>query len=107
MKVLGAALRDIRALFLFEAAGIGLIGGVTGIIGSYATSAVLNNTMSQGDGGLLRELGLGSEGTPLSIIPLWLTGATLVFATLIGTIAGLIPAHRATRLSALDAIRNQ
>lgn len=110
MKVLGAALRDIRALFLFEAAGIGLIGGVIGILGSYATSAVLNNTMGQGDqgdGGALGALGLGGGGAPLSVIPLWLAGATLVFATLIGTVAGLIPAHRATRLSALEAIRNQ
>ncbi len=32
MKVIGASLRDIKRLFLFESALIGLLGGILGII---------------------------------------------------------------------------
>ena len=109
MKVLGASLRDIRLLFLIEAAGIGFIGGVLGILGSLLASAGLNSPAgvellapALGVGG-----GISTSTLTMSVIPLWLAGTTLVFATVIGTVAGLLPAHRATRLSALDAIRSQ
>lgn len=109
MKVLGASLRDIRLLFLIEAAGIGFVGGVIGILGSLLASAALN---SPGGVELLGPaLGINgsvpSENLTMSVIPLWLVGATLLFATVIGTVAGVLPAHRATRLSALEAIRSQ
>ncbi|RRD03810.1 ABC transporter permease [Arachnia propionica] len=108
MKVLGASLRDIRFLFLVEAAGIGFIGGVLGILGSFLASAGLNSPA----GAELLAPALGIGGVPgdtltMSVIPPWLAGTTLLFATVIGTVAGLLPAHRATRLSALDAIRSQ
>ena len=49
MKVLGAKLRDIKNLFLFEAAMIGLIGGIVGLGLSLGVSKIINkiflNTM--------------------------------------------------------------
>ncbi len=43
----------------------------------------------------------------LSSIPIWLCGASLVFATLIGIAAGYLPAKRAMKLSALSAIKTE
>lgn len=103
MKVLGAQLRDIKRLFLFEAGMIGFFGGVAGIGASYLSSWILNNSGLQLFGG-----GFGAEDVEqlVSIVPPWLAGASLVFATVIGLVSGYYPAVRAMKLSALEAIRN-
>jgi len=44
---------------------------------------------------------------PISVIPLWLAICGAIFSTLIGLISGFYPALRATRLSALEAIKNE
>lgn len=100
MKVLGAALRDIRSLFLMESASIGLLGGLLGLGLSIAVSTILNATLGQG-GGLM---GMPGE---ISVIPLWLMVGAVAFATAIGTVAGIVPAQRAMRLSPLAAIRSE
>lgn len=101
MKVLGAALADIRSMFLLESAGIGFLGGLVGLLLSFAVSSVLNATL-----GSSVDM-TGSGGMQISVIPVWLMLGAVAFAALIGTIAGLIPAQRAMRLSALAAIRSQ
>ena len=95
MKVLGCSLGRIRDLFLMEAGFIGLSGGVVGLILSYGISALINTLLSE------------SYYSSISYIPLWLSGVALVFAVLIGMLAGLMPALRAMRLSALSALRNE
>ncbi len=94
MKVLGCSLGRIRDLFLMEAGFIGLAGGVLGLALSYGISALLN---------VLLATSIGS----ISYIPIWLSGLALIFAVLIGMLAGLMPALRAMRLSALSALRNE
>jgi ABC-type antimicrobial peptide transport system permease subunit len=105
MKVLGCMLGDIRNLFLFEAALIGFIGGLLGVGFSYGASALLNRYA----GGLFG--GGYYYGDPsdniVSLIPPWLALAALVFATLVGIISGFMPARRAMKLSALEAIRTE
>ncbi len=97
MKVLGCDLRNIRTLFLMEAGFIGLIGGIIGLILSFTISAVMN------------KLAQASEEymNGISYIPFWLVGLSLVFAILVGMIAGFFPARRAMKLSPLAAIRNE
>lgn len=105
MKVLGCEVYDILKLFLLEAAIIGFIGGVIGLGLSYIGSDVINHAaMSGGGEGLDIALGMGG-GLEISYIPLWLALISLVFSTLIGVFAGILPAIRATRLSALEAIK--
>ncbi|MCL1998304.1 MAG: ABC transporter permease [Turicibacter sp.] len=107
MKVIGASLSDIRKLFLMEAAMIGFIGGVFGLIFSYVASYILNNH-AQGMfmGGMIDMMAGGSDEI-VSLIPPWLAVAALVFAGLIGLVSGYFPARRATKLSALNAIRTE
>ncbi|GAA3874363.1 ABC transporter permease [Tessaracoccus defluvii] len=100
MKVMGAALGDIRKIFLFESATLGFFGGLVGVLLSVGGSALINAIFGSA---------LGGEGGPqsISLIPPWLMLGALAFSTLIGTLAGLLPAVRASRLSPLAAIRSQ
>lgn len=94
MKVLGCDMTAIRNMFLAEAGFIGLIGGVVGIILSYIISAIINFVARNSYAGI-------------SYIPFYLTLLALVFAVVIGMLAGLFPALRAMKLSPLAAIRNE
>lgn len=98
MKVLGCSLGNIRMMFLTEAAFIGFIGGVIGLIISYILSFVCN---------LFLPALVGYEGQNISVIPFWLVLVAIAFSTLIGMLAGFFPAQRATKLSPLAAIRNE
>lgn len=109
MKVLGCQVRDIKKLFLFEAAMIGLIGGIIGIILSYAISFAINKF-----GGPLFEalMSTGSlygqvADTSFSIIPFWLPFLAAGFAMFVGIISGYYPANRATKISAMEALKNE
>lgn len=102
IKVLGCSLSNIRTMFLLEASFIGFIGGVAGLGLSYGLSWVLNHF-----GSFLGEFMTGMEGGTASYIPPWLAGAALIFAVLVGMIAGFFPALRAMKLSPLAAIRTE
>lgn len=102
MKVIGASLKDIKNLFLFESAIIGLVGGLIGVCFSYLLSFIVNK-FSHIFGPLL---GLW-DATTISVIPLWLALAALGFSAFIGVVSGYFPARRAMNLSALEAIRTE
>jgi ABC-type antimicrobial peptide transport system permease subunit len=107
MKVLGCDMRNIRSMFLMEAGYIGFFGGAAGIGFSYLLSLIINKASEGSDGGAGLGLGFGGGGGTISIIPAWLAGLSLVFAILIGMLAGFFPARRAMKLSALAAIKNE
>lgn len=102
MKVLGCKLSNIRAMFLSEAAFIGFFGGLVGVILSFVLSGIVNYFASMNAGSL--DL---PEGTSISVIPFWLVLLAIAFSTIIGMLAGFFPAQRATKLSPLNAIRNE
>lgn len=105
MKVLGCQLKDIRKLFLFEAAMMGLIGGVIGIAFSYGASYALN-AFGTGLGEALDLLGSGDK-VNISIIPIWLPFVSSLFSMSVGVISGYYPASRATKISAIEAMKNE
>ncbi|MDR1604589.1 MAG: ABC transporter permease [Gracilibacteraceae bacterium] len=98
IKVVGAAISDIRALFLFEAGLIGLSGGAAGVGLSYGVSHLLNIMLASSD---------ESGGAPVSVIPPWLVLAALGVSFLVGIVSGYLPARRAMNLSALQAIKTE
>lgn len=100
MKVLGCDMRNIQGMFLVEAGCIGFIGGVVGLVISAILSAVINMLASTFGG----EMGIGNN---ISYIPPWLALVSLVFAILVGMVAGFFPSLRAMKLSPLAAIRNE
>ena len=103
MKVLGCSLGNIRSMFLSEAAFIGFIGGVAGIILSFILSIIVNHFIAPT---YMEDNGFDAS-LKISVIPLWLILAAIGFSTVIGMLAGFFPAQRATKLSPLAAIRNE
>jgi len=101
MKVLGASISDIRRLFLLEAGIIGLFGGVVGFLFSLGVSYLLNTVGLS----FMNFMGPVTEGSRISVIPLWLALYTILFATMIGILSGFYPARRAMKLSAIEAIK--
>lgn len=108
MKVLGCQIADIKKLFLFEAAMLGLIGGIIGIVMSYGASHLLNTVGGALGESLMGMMGPSGEGSGnISIIPFWLPFAAAGFAMFIGIISGYYPASRATKISAIEAMKNE
>ena len=100
MKVIGCSLKNIRQLFLIEAAFIGLIGGIVGVICSFGVSAIVNMATAS-----MVDQGMGISN--ISYIPPWLILVALGIATFVGIASGYFPALRAMKLSPLAAIRNE
>ena len=102
LKALGASGGQIRLMFTVEAALIGLIGGFFGLIFGTLLGRLVDWIAQQY---LIRE-GVTGVST-LSIVPLWLAVGALLFATLVGLLAGLYPAARAARLDPVTALRHE
>lgn len=102
MKVLGCVIRNIRTMFLVEAGAIGFIGGIVGVGLSYGISYIINSLAA----GSVNNM-TGGMGSNISIIPFWLAGGALIFATMVGLLSGLHPANRAMKISALTAIKQE
>ena len=105
MKVIGAAIRDIKWLFLLESALIGLVGGIVGVGVSFLASYLLNNARVAFFAQMFQYI--GDPDSAVSVITPWLAGLALLFAAGVGLVSGYFPARRAMRLSALSAIRTE
>lgn len=92
MKALGAETRDILFLTMGEAAIMGILGGIFGIIGGGALVYYLNDF-------------LASRGTVLFTITPRLLVIAMLFATLLGVLSGTYPAYRAAKMSPMEALR--
>lgn len=105
IKVIGASFADVRALFLTEAALIGFIGGLLGLVLSYLASLLINTIAA----GYIQQgmMPGGETAARISVIPLWLALFAVGFAVFIGLAAGFFPANRAVKLSPIVAIRNE
>lgn len=99
IKVLGCSLKNIKQMFLLEAAFIGFFGGVVGNLLSFLMSGLINIITGHG-------AAMGIDGN-ISFIPWWLILISMGFAVVVGVAAGYFPALRAMRLSPLAAIRNE
>jgi putative ABC transport system permease protein len=85
---IGARVRDIRAQFLLEAGVIGLIGGIVGIGVGWAAARVMSHQLEW----------------PTVILP-DVVATAVAAAVGAGLIFGYYPAHRASSLDPIEAIR--
>ena len=97
MKVIGASVSDIQTMFLIESGFIGFFGGVLGLLISLLVGRLINKLLAGGD----NMFGMST----VVIIPIWLALVGVGFSALVGVLAGYLPARRATKLSAIDALR--
>lgn len=115
MKVLGCKVRNIRSVFLLEAGVIGFLGGCLGVCISFAASFAMNHfglniggSQDNSYSYMMMRGGMQDPSSlPVSVIPLWLVGVGILFATLIGLLSGVLPANRAMKISALEAIKHE
>jgi len=110
MKVLGCKVGDVKKLFLFEAGLMGFIGGTIGVGLSYLVSWLMNKYGGDLFSGLMGGGMYYYENTgdaPMSVIPFWLPFFAAGFGILVGLISGFFPALRATRISAIEAMKNE
>ena len=108
MKVLGCKISRIRQMFLSEAMIIGLGGGFCGLLLSYGLAQMINNVPAIGSllGELMGSSMYGGQGGLSAIITPDLALMAWAGAILVSVLSGYVPANRATRMSAQEAIRS-
>lgn len=94
LKTLGFTSRRVLSIFISEAVAIAVAGGALGILIAIPVIAVMTH----------RFIGLG---IPLDMKIRWPTAMTALFASLLlGLISGYLPAHRASRMNIVEALRH-
>ena len=104
MKAIGATNRDVLSIFLGEAAGIGFIGGLGGVLLGWSAGQVINVLAISYLAGQSAQQG-GPPPSTAVFTPLWLPVFALIFATLIGLLSGLYPALRAATMVPVAALK--
>ncbi|TMF75986.1 MAG: ABC transporter permease [Chloroflexi bacterium] len=94
-KAVGATTFNVMGEFLLEATFIGLVGGLLGY-GLGVAIVVIRNTFFE-----------PADGSTLFLITPTLTIFAIGFATVLGAVAGVLPAWRAARLDPVIALRNE
>ena len=99
MKAMGMKSSEVKSLFLTESMLMGFFGGVVGIIigslGGFSLSVLLSTFSIFKGYGFLN----------ISSMPIAFTITITALSLLVGFITGLYPARRATKISALNALR--
>jgi putative ABC transport system permease protein len=104
MKAVGATNRDVLTIFLGEAAGIGFIGGIGGVLVGWLAGQILNVIAVV----YLAQQAAEQGGMPPSVAvytPLWLPIFVLLFSIFIGMVSGLYPALRAATMIPVLALK--
>lgn len=99
MKAMGMKSSEVRELFLTESMIMGFFGGSIGLVLGFAGGKLLGLFLS------LFAVFKGGGIIDISYIPPLFTITILVLSLLIGLTTGIYPAKRATKISALDALR--
>lgn len=97
MKALGMRGRHVSRLFQFEAAWIGLLGGIIGSLTAVVAGTAANPKITE-------LLSLGEGNYILIFVPIQII-ALIVALTLVAMIAGFFPARKAAKLDPIDALR--
>jgi len=99
MRAVGATKKTIRRLFRVEAGLLGFIGGLYGVIISFGFAFGLNQILNK----QLSDSGIANRNL-VSISP-QVALVVLLITTLIGMLAGSLPARRAANLDPVEALR--
>lgn len=111
MKAVGARDGDILTVFLVEAGLVGCLGGLIGVGLSYGLQNLVNQAIREsaqaGTSVPFMPFDFSRVGDQLLLIPPELPLLVIALATLVGLVAGLLPAVRAARLLPVVALRSE
>jgi ABC-type antimicrobial peptide transport system permease subunit len=102
LKALGSSNGDVLRMFMVEAGMIGLLGGIVGVFLGWLLGLGLNRVIVD----YMRQQQIPIDA-PFFVVTWELVAGALVFATLVGVLAGIYPAFRAARLDPLAALRHE
>ncbi len=101
MKAIGAEDREIRLIFFVEAAVIGVVGGIVGVLVAWGVAELANR--------LAYRFVLKPQGASFIdffSMPIYLSLGAILFALIISILAALYPASRAARIDPVRALRH-
>lgn len=101
MKAIGAEDREIKLIFFVEAAVIGFVGGVAGVLLAWGIDGIANRLAYRF---ILKPQ--GATFVDFFSIPPYLWIGAILFALLISVAAALYPASRAARIDPVRALRH-
>lgn len=95
MKAIGAKNSDIMIIFVIESGLLGLVGGIIGIL------------FGMGIGKIIEYVAINQLGTNLLrvVFPWYLIVGCLLFAFVIGSLSGLLPARQGSKLKPANTLR--
>jgi len=89
LKAVGWTNSNVLRMILYEAVFLGIIGGVFGIILGFVVAELISSLS-----------GIGYYASPALII------TSFLYAILLGVVAGVYPAYRASKLNPIEALRS-
>ena len=101
MKAIGAEDREIKLIFFFEAAVIGALGGVIGVLAGWGMDGLANRLAYRF---ILKPQ--GASYIDFFSLPPWLSVSAIAFALVVSILAALYPAARAARIDPVRALRH-
>ena len=101
MKAIGAEDREIKLIFFVEAAVIGFVGGVMGVLLAWGIDGLANRLAYRF---ILKPQ--GASFVDFFAIPAYLSIGAILFALLVSVAAALYPASRAARIDPVRALRH-
>ena len=99
MKAMGMKSSEVKELFLTESMTMGFFGGVLGIVAGFVLGKLLGLILS------FFAIFKGVGYIDVSYLPLSFVLVILLLSLIVGLATGIYPAKRATKISALNALR--
>ncbi len=99
MKAMGMKSWEVQELFLTESMLMGFLGGLLGIIVGFITGKLVGMALS------FFAIFKGVGYVDISYVPLSFVIVIIFLSLLVGIVTGIYPAKRATKISALNALR--
>ncbi len=99
LKALGTKREDIFKMFIFEAILISVAGGALGLLGGYGLAMFVNKGL------IFLAYKNGVVLSNFVYIPYYFVLAIVSFILFLGLVTGIMPAQRASKIHALDALR--
>jgi ABC-type lipoprotein release transport system permease subunit len=101
MKAIGAEDREVKMIFFFEAAVIGLTGGIIGALAAWGIDGISNRLAYRF---ILKPQ--GASFVDFFSLPPYLWLGAILFALVVSILAALYPAARAARIDPVRALRH-